>query len=109
MKNEKGEDMQTRVVSGHRVCIEYRKLHVAAKKDRYPLPFTDEILERLVGQKLYCFLDGYSGYNQIVVHKYDQEKTTFTCPVGTFAFKRMPFGLCNTPATFQRCMKALFF
>ena len=54
------------------------------------------------------FLDGYSGYNQIVVHEYDQEKTTFLCPVGTYAFKRMPFGLCNAPATFQRGMNALF-
>ena len=100
--------MQTRVVSGHRVFIDYRKLNEAKKKDHYPLPFTDQILERLAEQKFYCFLDGYSGYNQIAVHEYDQEKTTFTCPVGTFAFKRMPFGLCNAPATFQRCMNALF-
>ena len=108
MKNERGEEMQTRVVSGHRVCIDYRKLNEATKKDHYPLPFTDQILDRLVGQKFYCFLDGYSRYNQIAVHEYDQEKTTFTCHVGTFAFKRMTFGLCNAPATFQRCMNALF-
>ena len=108
IKNEKGEEMPTRIMSGHRVCIDYRKLNLANKKDHYPLPFTDQILEKLAGQEFYCFLDGYSGYNQIAVHAYDQEKTTFTCHVGTYAFKRMPFGLCNAPATFRRCMNVLF-
>ena len=108
VKNEKGEEMPTIIVSGNRVCIDHRKLNLATKKDHYPLPFTNQILEKLAGQKFYCFLDGYSGYNQIALHEYDQEKTTFTCPVGNYAFKRMPFGLCNEPATFQRCMNALF-
>ena len=66
------------------------------------------MLDRLVGHSHYCFLDGYSGYNQIMVDPKDQEKTTFTCPYGTFAFKRMPFGLCNAPTTFQRCMIDFF-
>nr|GFC16637.1 reverse transcriptase domain-containing protein [Tanacetum cinerariifolium] len=67
-----------------------------------------EMLERLAGNEYYCFLDGFSGYFQIPIDPKDQEKTTFTCPYGTFAYKRMPFGLCNAPGTFQRCMMAIF-
>nr|GFD07575.1 reverse transcriptase domain-containing protein [Tanacetum cinerariifolium] len=66
------------------------------------------MLERLAGNEYYCFLDGFSGYFQILVDPKDQEKTTFTCHYGTFAYKRMPFGLCNAPGTFQRCMMAIF-
>ena len=66
------------------------------------------MLDRLVGHEYYCFLDGYSGYNQITISPEDQEKTTFTCPYGTFAFKQMPFRLCYEPDTFQRCMMAIF-
>nr|GEZ70674.1 retrovirus-related Pol polyprotein from transposon 17.6 [Tanacetum cinerariifolium] len=66
------------------------------------------MLERLVGNEYYCFLDGFSGYFQIPIDPKDQEKTTFTCPYGTFAYKRMPFGLCNSPGTFQRCMMPIF-
>ena len=66
------------------------------------------MLERLAGHAYYCFLDGYSGYNQIAIAQEDQEKTTFTCPFGTFAYRRMPFGLCNAPGTFQRCMVSIF-
>src|SRR5581483_11266168 len=74
----------------------------------FPLPFIDQMLERLAGNEYYCFLDGFSGYFQIPIDPEDQEKTTFTCPFGTFAYRRMPFGLCNAPATFQRCMTAIF-
>jgi len=58
--------------------------------------------------KLHLHVDGYFGYNQIVVDPKDQEKTAFTCPFGVFAYRRMPFGLCNAQATFQRCMLAIF-
>ena len=66
------------------------------------------MLERLVGHSYYCFLDGYLGYFQIAIAPEDQEKTTFTCPFGTFAYRRMPFGLYNAPATFQRCIVSIF-
>ena len=66
------------------------------------------MLDRLAGYPYLCFLDGYSGYNQIVIAPEDQKKTTFTCPYGTFSFRRIPFGLCNAFATFQRCMMSIF-
>nr|GEU40077.1 reverse transcriptase domain-containing protein [Tanacetum cinerariifolium] len=95
--NENNELIPTRLVTGWRVCIDYRKLNDATRKDHFPLPFMDQMLERLVGNKFYCFLDGFSGYFQIPINPQDQEKTTFTCPYGTFAYRRMPFGLCNAP------------
>nr|GFB17228.1 reverse transcriptase domain-containing protein [Tanacetum cinerariifolium] len=85
-----------------------RKLNEATRKDHFPLPFKDQMLERLAGKEYYCFLDGFSGYFQIPIDPKDQEKTTFTCPYGTFAYKRMPFGPCNAPGTFQRCMMVIF-
>nr|GEY19008.1 reverse transcriptase domain-containing protein [Tanacetum cinerariifolium] len=86
----------------------FEKLNKATRKDHFPLPFMDQMLKRLAGNEYYCFLDGFSGYFQIPIDPKDQEKTTFTCPYGTFAYKRMPFGLCNAPGTFQRCMMAIF-
>ncbi|GJR99378.1 reverse transcriptase domain-containing protein [Tanacetum coccineum] len=83
-------------------------LNDATRKDHFLLPFMDQMLERLAGNEYYCFLDGFSGYFQIPIDPQDQEKTTFTCPYGTFAYRRMPFGLCNAPGTFQRCMMAIF-
>ena len=100
--------LPSRTVTGWRICIDYRKLNKAMRKDHFPMSFLDQMLDRLAGHEYYCFLDGYSGYNQIAIAPEDQEKTTFTCPYGTFAFRRMPFRLCNAPCTFQRCMMAIF-
>ncbi|GKB78089.1 reverse transcriptase domain-containing protein [Tanacetum coccineum] len=108
VKNEKNELIPTRLVTGWRVCIDYQKLNDATRKDHFPLPFMDQMLERLAGNKYYCFLDGFSSYFQISIDPLDQEKTTFTCPYGTFAYRRMPFGLCHVPGTFQRCIVAIF-
>ena len=108
IRNEKNELIPTRTMTGWRVCIDYRKLNTATRKDRYPLPFIDQMLDRLAGHSHYCFLDEYYGYNQIAIAPEDQEKTTFTCPYDTFAFRRRPFGLCNAPATFQGCMMSMF-
>ena len=108
IKNEKDELISTRTVTGWRICIDYRKLDDATQKDHYPLPFMDQMLERLARQSYYYFLDGYSSYNQIVMDPKDQEKIAFTYTFGVFAYRRMPFSLCNAPTTFQRCMMAIF-
>nr|GEZ93242.1 reverse transcriptase domain-containing protein [Tanacetum cinerariifolium] len=86
--NEDNELVPTRLVTRWRVCIDYRKLNNATQKHHFPLPFMDQMLERLAGNEYYCFLDGFSGYFQIPIDPQDQEKTTFTCPYGTFAYQR---------------------
>ena len=80
-----------------RICVDYRELNKATKKDHFPLPFIDQAL---AGKKFFSFLDGFSWYNQIQISPEDQDKTTFACPWGTFAYQVLPFGLCNALATF---------
>jgi hypothetical protein len=72
------------------------------------LPFIDEILEQLGNHSFFCFRDAYSGYHQILIHLDNQRKTTFTCPYGTYACRRMSFGVCNALASFQICMMSIF-
>jgi hypothetical protein len=108
IRNEKNELIPQWTVTGWRMCIDYRKLNKATRKDHFPLPFIDKMLERLANHSSFCYLDGYSSYHQIPIHPDDQSKTTFACPYGTFAYRRMSFGLCNAPASFQRCMMAIF-
>ena len=106
--NKKGEEIHTCLPTKWRVYIDYWKLNSSTKKDHFLLTFIDQILDRLARSSYIYFLDGYSGYNQIAIHPDDQEKTTFTCNFVTFAFRCMRFRLCNAPATFQRCMTAIF-
>jgi hypothetical protein len=89
-------------------CIDYRKLNAAIRNDHFPLPFIDQMVECLAEHEYYCFLDGYSSNNQVLVDPEDQEKMTFTCPFGTFAYHCMPSGLCNASAIFQRCVVSIF-
>nr|GFC34648.1 reverse transcriptase domain-containing protein [Tanacetum cinerariifolium] len=86
IKNEENELIPTRLVTGWRVCIDYRKLNEATRKDHFPLLFMDQMLERLAGNEYYCFLDGFTKYFQILIDPRDQEKTTFTCPYEMFAY-----------------------
>uniref|UniRef100_A0A3Q7IVJ7 Uncharacterized protein n=1 Tax=Solanum lycopersicum TaxID=4081 RepID=A0A3Q7IVJ7_SOLLC len=79
-----------RPVTGWRVCMDYWKLNSWTVKDHFPMPFIDQMFDRLAGK----------GYNKIFIAQEDQEKTTFTCSYGTITFKRMSFGLCNAPTTF---------
>nr|GEU84531.1 putative reverse transcriptase domain-containing protein [Tanacetum cinerariifolium] len=106
--NEKNKLIPQITVIERRVCINYHKLNNATRKDHFPIPFIDQMLKRLAGHEYYCFLDGFSGYFQILIAPEDQEKTTFTCPYVTFVYKRMLFRLCNALTTFQHCMTAVF-
>jgi hypothetical protein len=85
--NEKNELIPKRTVTGWWMCIDYRKLNKATQKDYFPVPFIDEMLERLANHSLFYYQDGYSRYHQIPIHPDDQTKTTFTCSYGTFAYR----------------------
>ncbi|MCO5596700.1 hypothetical protein L7F22_050768 [Adiantum nelumboides] len=91
-----------------RVCVDYKPLNVATKRDHFPLPFQDEILNEVAGHERYTVCDGYSGYYQIRIAEEDQHKTTFITPWGCFAFRVMPFGLTNAPSTFTRFTSFIF-
>jgi hypothetical protein len=86
IRNEKNELVPQRTIIGWQMCIDYRKLNKATRKDHFLLPFIDEMLERLANHS-FCYLDSYSGYHQISIHLDDQSKTTFTCPYDTFAYR----------------------
>jgi uncharacterized protein YejL (UPF0352 family) len=86
VENNKNELIPQCTITGWRMCIDYRKLNVATKKDHFPLPFIDELLEWLAKYSFFCFCDGYSGYHQISIHPDGQSKMTFTCPYGTYAY-----------------------
>ena len=91
-----------------RVCVDYKPLNAATKRDHFSLPFQDEILNEVAGHERYTVCDGYSGYFQISIAEEDQKKTMFVTPWGCFAYRVMPFGLTNAPATFQRFMNHVF-
>lgn len=90
------------------MCGDYREFNVATKKDHFPLPFIDQVLDNLSRKKYFSFLDGFSGYNQIKIALEDQEKIMFTCPWSTFSHSILPFGLLNAPLTFQRVILSIF-
>jgi hypothetical protein len=91
-----------------RICVDYMEINKVTQKYHFPLPFIDQVLDTLTGKKLFSFLDGFSGYNQIQITPEDQDKMTFTCPWGTFVYKVLPFRLYNAPATFQRAILSIF-
>jgi hypothetical protein len=91
-----------------RVCMDFHDLNKAYPKDNFPAPFINQILDECAGSELFSFMDGFSGYNQIQIKPEDQHKITFICPWGTFAYRKMPFGLKNAVATFQHAMTFVF-
>ena len=88
-KNHRGKKIQTHLLIKCRVCNDYQMLNAVTKNNHFSFSFIDHILDKLSSQGYYFFLDGYSGYNLMAIHLDDQEKTTFTCPFGTYAFQRI--------------------
>jgi hypothetical protein len=90
------------------VCMDFRDLNKAFPKDNFPTPFIDQIVDECAGCEVFSFMDGFFGYNQIQIKPEDQHKMDFICPWGTFAYRKMPFGLKNVGATFQWAMSFSF-
>ncbi|GJR42638.1 reverse transcriptase domain-containing protein, partial [Tanacetum coccineum] len=91
-----------------RMCIDFTNLNKACPKDSYPLPKIDQKIESLEGFRFKCFLDAYKGYHQIRMAEEDEEKTAFHTEHGTFCYEKMPFGLRNAGATYQRLVDKAF-
>jgi hypothetical protein len=91
-----------------RICVDFKNLSEASLKENYPLPNMEYLLQRVIGAEMMSMLDGFSGYNQVLVKDDDQLKTAFTTPWGTYKYLRMPFGLTNARATFQQAMDYAF-
>ena len=91
-----------------KLCVDFRNLNKVSDKDNYPVPPMEKILQQVSGSEMFSLLDGFSGYNQVLVSKADQLKTTFRTPLGTYAYRKIPFGLINAGATFQRAMDIAF-
>ncbi|GAU16666.1 hypothetical protein TSUD_326160 [Trifolium subterraneum] len=91
-----------------RMFVDYRDLNKASPKDDFPLPHIDVLVDNTAKSKVFSFMDGFFGYNQIKMAVEDRENTTFITPWGTFCYKVMPFGLTNAGATYQRGMATLF-
>jgi hypothetical protein len=87
-----------------RVCVDYRDINKACPNDNYPTPFVDQIVDDCASSGILSLMDDFSGYNQINILLVDQHKTAFICPWGTFSYWKLPFGLKNIGATFQRAM-----
>lgn len=99
----------TRQITGEiRLYIDFRNLNKVSLEGNYPLPKMDHILQKVVGSSRISLLDGFSGYNQVLLHPDDQDKTAFTTPWGTFMYLKIPFALMNVGATFQRSMDITF-
>jgi hypothetical protein len=90
------------------ISQDYRKLNSVTKKDRFPLPLIDTLLDVVAGHEMYSLMDGFSGYNQIGINKAHQLLTAFTTDSGVYAYNKMPFGLCNAPTTYQRLVITAF-
>jgi hypothetical protein len=91
-----------------RVCVGYRDINKACPEDNFPTPFVNQIIDDCAGSEIFSLMDGFYGYNQINIIPEDQHKMTFICPWGTFTYRKLPFGLKNAGATFQRAMSYAF-